>query len=115
MQHDGVKAHTEGTVQGTIEDSSFTGDGEVHVRVDVVQQPSSSPDCDIWGDMHVGLQCPPEGIQEIEQRVMELVHRAWDNIFWKVMDKSWVCLFNNLRPIMRRRGHSHSDYQPTSA
>ena len=48
MQHDGAKAHTEGTVQGTIEDSSFTGDGEDDVRVDVVQQPSNSPDCNIW-------------------------------------------------------------------
>ena len=48
MQHDGAKAHTEGTVQGTIEDSSFTGDGKDDVRVDVVQQPSNSPDCNIW-------------------------------------------------------------------
>jgi hypothetical protein len=47
MQHDGAKAHTEGTVQGTIEDS-FTGNGEDDVRVDVVQQPSNSPDCNIW-------------------------------------------------------------------
>ena len=36
-----AKAHIEGTVQGTIEDSSFTGDGKDDVRVDVVQQPSS--------------------------------------------------------------------------
>ena len=35
MQHDGAKAHTEGTVHGTIEDSSFTGDGKDDVRVDV--------------------------------------------------------------------------------
>ena len=48
MQHDGAKAHTEETVQGTIEDSSFTGDGEDDVRVDVLQQPSNSPDCNIW-------------------------------------------------------------------
>ena len=32
--------------------------------------------------------------------MMELVYRAWDNISWKVMDKSWACFFNNLRFIL---------------
>ena len=51
-QHDGAKAHTEGTVKGTIEDSSFTGDGKDDVRVDVVQRYSS----------HRTLQTPISGI-----------------------------------------------------
>ena len=33
MQHDGAKAHTEETVQGTIEDSYFTGDGALSKSV----------------------------------------------------------------------------------
>ena len=51
-QHDGAKAHTEETVKGTIEDSSFTGDGKDDVRVDVVQRYSS----------HRTLQTPISGI-----------------------------------------------------
>ena len=46
-QHDGAKAHTEGTVKGTIKDASFTDDGKDDVRVDVVQQPSNSPDLNV--------------------------------------------------------------------
>ena len=42
--------------------------------------------------------------------MMELVYRAWDNISWKVMDKSWACFFNNLRSIMHCRGDNN--YQP---
>ncbi len=44
-----------------------------------------------------------------KQRMMELVYRAWDNISWKVMDKSWACFFNNLRStiIMRCRGDNN--------
>ena len=45
-----------------------------------------------------------------KQRMMELVRRAWDNISWKVMDKSWACFFNNLRSIMECRGDNK--YQP---
>ena len=41
---------------------------------------------------------------------MELVHRAWDKISWKVMDNSWACFVNNLRSIMRCRGDN--SYQP---
>ena len=64
MQHDGAKAHTEGTVEGTIEDSSFTGDGKDDVRVDVLQQPSNSPDCNIW-DIGAGSLCGTlEGLLE---------------------------------------------------
>ena len=42
--------------------------------------------------------------------MMELVYRAWDNISWKVMDKSWTCFFNNVRSIMGCRGDNN--YQP---
>ena len=35
VQHYGAKAHAEGTVQGTIEDSSFTGDGKDDVLIRV--------------------------------------------------------------------------------
>ena len=35
-----------------------------------------------------------EAFTNDKQRVMELVYRAWDNISWKVMDKSWACFFN---------------------
>ena len=45
-----------------------------------------------------------------KQRMMELVYRAWDNISWKAMDKSWACFFNNLRSIMGGRGDNN--YQP---
>ena len=102
MQHDGAKAHTEGTVQGTIEDS-FTGNGEDDVRVDVVQQPSNSPDTNIWDigvfNAHQKEFKRLEAFTNNKQRMMELVYRAWDNISWKVMDKSWACFFNNLRSI----------------
>ena len=43
----------------------------------------------------------------MEIKMMELVYRAWDNISWKVMDKSWACFFNNLRSIMRCRGDNN--------
>ena len=39
--------------------------------------------------------------------MMELVYRAWDNISWEVMDKSWACFFNNLRSIMQCRGDNN--------
>ena len=94
MQHDGAKAHTEGTVQGTIEDSSFTSNGKDDVRVDVVQQPSNSPDCNIWDiggfNAHQKEFKRLEAFTNNKQRMMELVYRAWDNISWKVMDKSWA-------------------------
>ena len=114
MQHDGAKAHTEGTVQGTIEDSSFTGNGKDDVRVDVVQQPSNSPDCNIWDiggfNAHQKEFKRLEAFTNNKQRMMELVYRAWDKISWKVMDKSWACFFNNLRSIMQCRGDNN--YQP---
>ncbi len=31
-----------------------------------------------------------EAFTNNKQRMMELVYRAWDNISWKVMDKSWA-------------------------
>ena len=90
MQRDGAKAHTEGAVQGTIEDSSFTGDGKDDVRVDVLQQPSNSPDCNIWDiggfNAHQKEFKRLEAFTNDKQRMMELVYRAWDNISWKVMD-----------------------------
>ena len=93
MQHDGAKAHT-GTVQGTIEDSSCTGNGKDDVRVDVVQQPSNSPDCNTWDiggfNAHQKEFKRLEAFANNKQRTMELVYRAWDNISWKVMDKSWA-------------------------
>ena len=84
MQHDGAKAHTEGTVQGTIEDSSFTGNGKDDVRVDVLQQPSNSPDCNIWDiggfNAHQKEFKRLEAFTNNKQRMMELVYRAWDNL-----------------------------------
>ena len=98
MQHDGAKAHAEGTVQGTIEDSSFTGDGKDDVRIDVLQLPSNSPDTNIWDigafNAHQKEFKRLEAFTNNKQRMMELVYRAWDNISWKVMDKSWACFFN---------------------
>ena len=111
MQHDGAKAHTEETVHGTIEDSSFTGDGKDDVRVDVLQQPSNSPDTNIWDigafNAHQKEFKRLEAFTNNKQRMMELVYRAWDNISWKVMDKSWACFFNNLRSIMHCRGDNN--------
>ena len=73
-----------GTVQGTIEDSSFTGDGKDDVRVDVLQQPSNSPDCNIWDiggfNAHQKEFKRLEAFTNNKQRMMELVYRAWDNI-----------------------------------
>ena len=90
IQHDGAKAHTEGTVQGTIEDSSFTGDGKDDVRVDVLQQPSNSPDCNIWDiggfNAHQKEFKRLEAFTNNKQRIMELVYKAWDKISWEVMD-----------------------------
>ena len=48
-----------------------------------------------------------EAFTNNKQRMMELVYRAWDNISWKVMDKSWACFFNNLRSIMHCRGDNN--------
>ena len=42
-QREGAKAHADGAVQGTIEDSSFTGDGKDDVRVDVAQRTLQTP------------------------------------------------------------------------
>jgi len=110
-QHDGAKAHTEGTVKGTIEDSSFTGDGKDDVRVDVVQQPSNSPDTNIWDigafNAHQKEFKRLEAFTNTKQRMMELVYKAWDKISWEVMDKSWACFFNNLRSIMQCRGDNN--------
>ena len=78
MQHDGAKAYTEGTVQGTIEDSSFTGNGEDDVRVDVVQQPWNSPDRNIWDiggfNAHQKEFKRLEAFPNNKQRMMELVY-----------------------------------------
>ena len=113
-QHDGAKAHTEGTVEGTVEDSSFTGDGKDDVRVDVVQQPSNSPDTNIWDigafNAHQKEFKRLEAFTNTKQRMMELVYKAWDKISWEVMDKSWACFFNNLRSIMQCRGDNN--YKP---
>ena len=38
-----------------------------------------------------------EAFTNDKQRMMELVYRAWDNISWKVMDKSWACFFKKIR------------------
>ena len=48
-----------------------------------------------------------EAFTNNKQRMMELVYRAWDNISWEVMDKSWTCFFNNLRSIMQCRGDNN--------
>ena len=110
-QHDGAKAHTEGTVKGTIEDSSFTGDGKDDVRVDVVKQPSNSPDTNIWDigafNAHQKEFKRLEAFTNTKQRMMELVYKAWDKISWEVMDKSWACFFNNLRSIMQCRSSTN--------
>ena len=78
MQHDGAKAHIEETVQGTIEDSSFTGDGKDDVRVDVVQQPSNSLDTNIWDIGAFSAQQNEfkrlETFTNNKQRMMELVY-----------------------------------------
>ena len=111
------KAHTEGTVKGTIEDSSFTGDGKDDVRVDVVQQPSNSPDTNIWDigafNAHQKEFKRLEAFTNTKQRMMELVYKAWDKISWEVMDKSWACFFNNLRSIMQCRAVVHSSLSAT--
>ena len=79
-----AKAHSKGTVQRTIEDSSSAGDGEDDVRVDAVQQPSNSPDRNIW-DIE-GFNTRQKESKRLEaftnnnKRMMELVYRAWDNI-----------------------------------
>ena len=101
-QHDGARAHTEGTVKGTTGDSSFTGNGKNDVWVDVVQQLLNPPDTNISGfDAHQKEFKRLEAFTTDKQRMMELLYKAWDNISWKVMDKSWVCF---LRSIMRCRG-----------
>ena len=91
MQHDGAKAHTEETVHGTIEDSSFTGDGKDDVRVDVLQQPSNSPDTNIWDigafNAHQKEFKRLEAFNNKKQRAM--VYDAWNNTTWEVMDKSF--------------------------
>ena len=90
-----------GAAHETIEDSSFTGDGKDDVRVDVLQQPSNSPDTNIWDigafNAHQKEFKRLEAFTNNKQRMMELVYRAWDNISWEVMDKSWASFFNNLR------------------
>ena len=93
------------------EDSSFTGDGKDDVRVDVVQQPSNSPDTNIWDigafNAHQKEFKRLEAFTNTKQRMMELVYKAWDKISWEVMDKSWACFFNNLRSIMQCRGDNN--------
>ena len=90
---------------------TLRSDGKDDVRVDVLQQPSNSPDCNIWDiggfNAHQKEFKRLEAFTNDKQRMMELVYRAWDNISWKVMDKSWASFFNNLRSIMRCRGDNN--------
>ena len=108
-QHEGAKAHPEGTVKGTIEDSSFTGDGKDDVWDDVVQQPSISPDTNIWDIRAFNVH--QKGFKRLEAFTngMELMCKAWDNISWEVTYKLWACLLNNLRSIMRYRDGNNYD------
>ena len=88
MQHAGAKAHTGGTVKGTIEDSSYTGNGKDYVRVDVVHQPPNSPGANIWDigafNAHQKEVKRLEASTNNKQRMMGLMYEAWDNISWEV-------------------------------
>ena len=89
--HDGAKAHTEGTVKGTIEDPPFTGDGKDDVWANVVKQPSNSPDVNIWdiGAFNVRQKVFKrlEAFTNNKQSMIKLVQKDLDNISWEVMDK----------------------------
>ena len=61
-------------------DSSFTGDGKDDVRVDVVKQPSNSPDTSIWDigafNAHQKKFKRLEAFTNNKQRMMDLVYKA---------------------------------------